>query len=257
MEEAQDGGDAEVHVVTPDEVQKNLLSSFASVWWPGQPVLPDAWRQPLVVPGQAVTSAYPPRLRWLLTGFPYSGTAYVAELLTRHGLPCAHEASKIGVRWHDKNGEVRPAMTPVSFDEARAESNGLIGQFALFDLFPTWVKVVHLLRHPVRVISTQTCGTVTAVESAAESWLLSQAATRRRATARCRVECLSEILSAVDLPAMPARFTNTTFNTHVSNMRFKRQLTWADMPHARTRLGQELREAARFYGYSDTEEKLL
>jgi len=212
--------------------------------------------QPLWTPRRS-QPAYPPRLRWLLTGFPFSGTMYAAMLLTRHGLPCVHEATNTGIRWRDKNGETRPVLPTVPFDEARAESNGLVGQFALFDTFPTWVNVVHLLRHPVRVISACACGRADALEHVAMSWLLSQAGTRRRAVARCRVERPDEILTAVGLPAKTPRFINTTFNTHCGNTRYVRPLTWDDMPRASTSLGKELREVARFYGYSSTDEGLL
>ena len=114
------------------------------------------------------------KLRYLVTGTGRCGTVYMARFLSNLGIPCGHEAifDWRGYRWAEKrlngeapiecssasaisliNGKWVPEPSWVDPSQIVAESSYLAAPF-LQDPLLQGVPVIHVARHPVKVINS-------------------------------------------------------------------------------------------------------
>lgn len=192
--------------------------------------------------------------KYLFTGFPYSGTAYTAALLTMNGIPCGHEVGPSIWRWKDDpEGEERRLEVLSSPQRERliADANGLVALDGGFDhpFYEGW-RVVHLVRHPVLVVSNWVALQKSSILEAVRTWVNCQRETAKRAFGRVRVEQPHEILAAVGFSETARlEMVPKDFNTHRGHAKYQR-LQWHDMPGEDLTEGRQLRALCEEYGYS-------
>ena len=81
-------------------------------------------------------------LRYVIVGTGHSGTGYVAQLLTRAGVPCGHEQ----IFW--ANGFVNDAVAGLAADSSWAAT------YHLSHPIVRAARLVHAIRHPLRVLES-------------------------------------------------------------------------------------------------------
>ena len=191
--------------------------------------------------------------KYLFTGFPHSGSGYIAHLLSANGVPCGHEAFRAG----GINLTNTPTGAPLVADSSH------LG-FTWFD-HPVYAqaKIVLLVRHPVLVIRSvaEKSGRTTANfhthrDIAARNWVLRneviEAEMRKRGQPNvvCPVEaCPQRAFELVGLPRdTPSTFDNKKQNTHYQG---KCAIGWEAFPNGVFWCDQ-LKAKAKQYGYSTT-----